>query len=257
MKRDERMSNLTVVTGAPWEGVKYFCTGRTGGVSQAPWDALNLGAHVGDDASAVEENRRRVRQGLPADPLWLAQVHGTIVHDADVRGARAPAGREPCADAAITTRRGVPLAIMTADCLPVVMADAQGTVLGVAHAGWRGLAAGVLERTLQQMRARVDPTPRWRAWIGPGIGPTAFEVGADVRDAFLVQHPDWAAYFIPHRDAEHWLADLAGLARARLHDAGVADVEQCGECTYRQADRYFSYRRAARTGRQATFAWLV
>ncbi len=159
----EPAPGLRGVTGEPWTGVRYFSTWRVGGVSLAPRDSLNLGTHVGDDPEAVRENRSRLRRALPDEPVWLEQVHGTDVFDADA----APASDAPVprADAAVTTRRGRPLAIMTADCLPVVLADEAGTVLGVAHAGWRGLAAGVLENTLDAMRRRA-PAARWRAGSG-------------------------------------------------------------------------------------------
>ena len=163
----------------------------------------------------------------------------------------------PCADAAVTMRRDRPLAIMTADCLPVVLADTAGTVLGMAHAGWRGLAAGVLERTLDAMRARAPHASGWRAWIGPGIGPEAFQVGPEVRAAFVDVDAGLASCFVAEPDGTHWRADLAGLARARLAQAGVAHVESCGECTWTRADRYFSHRRDPRSGRQVTLAWLA
>jgi YfiH family protein len=254
-------------TGEPWPGVRYVSTWRGGGVSAAPWDSLNLGLHVGDDPAAVRENRARLLAGLPADPLWLDQIHGTAVWQAGDDGpAAAPAqdtphpaapASAPCADAAVTTRRARPLAIMTADCLPVVLADQAGTVLGAAHAGWRGLVAGVLENTLSAMRRQAPGASAWRAWIGPGIGPDAFEVGDEVRRAFVDRDAGAAACFVPSARAGHWLADLAGLAARRLARAGVSQIESSGECTYRQADRYFSYRRQPRTGRQATLAWLV
>ena len=259
----EPAPGLRGVTGNLWEGVRYFSTWRAGGVSQAPRDSLNLGLHVGDDLQAVQENRRRLRRALPAPPIWLSQVHGTAVFDADVgeQPAEGPgdagAPSYPCADAAITMQRDRPLAIMTADCLPVVLADTAGTVLGVAHAGWRGLAAGVLERTLDAMRARVPHASGWRAWIGPGIGPDAFQVGPEVRAAFVDVDAGLATCFVAEPDGVHWRADLAGLARARLARAGVAHVESCGECTWTQADRYFSHRRDPRSGRQATLAWLA
>lgn len=274
MRTIEWADGMRGTTGEAWTGVRYFCTWRTGGVSAAPWDSLNLGLHVGDDPGAVLENRARLRAGLPGDPLWLNQIHGTdVCEDSHLwpgqpliscfpetgacRVAAPSAVAAPCADAAVTIDRGRPLAIMTADCLPVVLADDDGTVLGVAHAGWRGLAAGVLENTLASMQRRAPQARGWRAWIGPGIGATAFEVGDDVRSAFVDGHPDLAAYFSGHHRSDRWLADLAGLAGWRLTRAGVERVELSGECTYRQADRYFSYRRQSCTGRQATLAWLV
>ena len=256
----EPAAGLQGVTGLPWTGVRYFSTWRVGGVSAAPRDSLNLGTHVGDDPQAVHQNRQRLRCALPADPLWLEQVHGTTVFDAEAAGAvDTPGGRGPCADAAVTRLRGQPLVIMTADCLPVVLADVSGTVLGVAHAGWRGLCAGVLETTLDALRRRAPQALGWRAWIGPGIGPAAFQVGPDVRDAFIGPggDPAWAVFFVAEPDGTHWRADLAGLARARLLGAGVQQVECSGECTWTQADRYFSHRRDPGSGRQATLAWLV
>ena len=259
----EPAPGLRGVTGESWSGVRYFSTWRVGGVSQAPRDSLNLGGHVGDDPAAVRENRLRLRRPLPDDPLWLEQVHGTAVFDADAAPGESPhAGREagasfPCADAAVTTLRGRPLAIMTADCLPVVLADEAGTVLGVAHAGWRGLAAGVLENTLDAMRRRAPRARGWRAWVGPGIGPAAFQVGPEVRAAFVDRDPGLAVCFERETVGDRWLADLAGLARARLLRAGVDRVETSGECTWTRADRYFSHRRDPGSGRQATLAYLA
>ncbi|WP_368655362.1 peptidoglycan editing factor PgeF [Castellaniella ginsengisoli] len=257
----EPAPGLRGVTGEPWAGVQYFSTWRVGGVSTAPRDSLNLGAHVGDDPAAVRENRQRLRRALPGAPFWLEQVHGTDVCDADAPpdGSGRPGGL-PRADAAVTVRRDRPLAIMTADCLPVVLADEAGSVLGVAHAGWRGLAAGVLESTLDAMRRRAPQARHWRAWIGPGIGPQAFQVGPEVRAAFLDRDPGFDRFFaaeVKRADGARWLADLAGLAHARLQQAGVARVEVSGECTWARADRYFSHRRDPGSGRQATLAWLT
>ncbi|OZI61635.1 hypothetical protein CAL28_20360 [Bordetella genomosp. 11] len=243
---------LPVVTGPRWAGVRYFCTTRAGGVGTAPHDTLNLGLRADDQPEAVAENRRRVRAMLPADPLWLRQVHGTRVVDAD-----APREEEPAADAAVTAAADRPLAIMVADCLPVLIADAGGQVLGVAHAGWRGLAGGVLENTLQALRRKCPEASAWRAWIGPGIGPDAFEVGADVLDAFAADGPDAAALFVPRAGlAGKWLADLPALAALRLARAGVGVVHRSGLCTASDRERFFSYRRDGRTGRMAMLAWL-
>jgi YfiH family protein len=252
----ELESGLRGITGESWTAVRYFCTWREGGVSPAPWDSLNLGLHVQDDQDAVRANRARLRRSLPADPLWLEQVHGTRVCDTDADGVWRAEG-VPCADAAVTRIRSRPLAIMTADCLPVVLADDAGRVLGVAHAGWRGLAAGVLENTLSVMRRRAPESSGWRAWLGPAIGQAAFEVGDEVRAAFVGPDPEAAACFTRWPGTGRWHADLAGLARLRLARAGVARIELSGECTHQRADRYFSYRREARTGRQVTLAWLV
>lgn len=250
---EKEIGGLPVVTGGDWPGVRYFCTTRAGGVGTAPHDTLNLGLRADDKPDAVAENRRRVRAAVPGEPLYLRQVHGADVVDAD-----APAETvEPPADASVTVRPGRVLAIMVADCLPVVMSDEHGSVLGVAHAGWRGLAGGVLENTLRAMRARQPAARGWRAWVGPGIGPAAFEVGEDVLQAFAPDGPETLALFTPRPGiAGKWLADLPGLARLRLRRAGVAQPTLSGLCTVSDADRFFSYRRDRVTGRMALLAWL-
>jgi YfiH family protein len=275
---------LPTVSGLSWPGVRYFCTTRQGGVSGPPWETFNLGLHAGDDPDHVMENRRRLRAMLPAEPVWLRQVHGADVFDADASSAgragmqapgvpvsdapeanaqmksASPVGLSesgvPVADAAVTTQRGRVLAIMTADCLPVVIAGADGKSLGVAHAGWRGLAAGVLEATLDALRARAPQGAPWRAWIGPAITQRHFEVGNDVRQAFCSADAQAAQFFAEKVPGSKWLADLPGLARHRLHRAGVGNIEFSGECTYAEGERYFSYRRDGQTGRIATVAWL-
>ncbi|MCP5359302.1 MAG: peptidoglycan editing factor PgeF [Sinobacteraceae bacterium] len=239
---------------------------RSGGVSAAPWASLNLGGLVGDDPAAVGENRRRLcaALALPAEPRWLEQVHGTVVHDdrdADEVAARAAGeglvAAPPVADAAMTHRAGTVLAIMVADCLPVLFCDRAGTVVGAAHAGWRGLAAGVLENTVAALG--VAPS-RLLAWLGPAIGPTHFEVGPEVREQFILGAPAAAAEiearFVPHR-ADRWLCDLPGLARDRLMRLGIASVTGGEACTASDPQRFFSHRRdAPRTGRMAALIWL-
>uniref|UniRef100_UPI0039F10B45 peptidoglycan editing factor PgeF n=1 Tax=Bordetella sputigena TaxID=1416810 RepID=UPI0039F10B45 len=255
---------MPVVTGPRWTGVHYFCTTRAGGVGTAPHDTLNLGLRAGDRPEAVEENRRRLRALLPAEPLWLRQVHGTRVVDADrpaESAAENPAGNsvesEPAADAAVTTSADRPLAIMVADCLPVLIADTSGRALGAAHAGWRGLAGGVLENTLDALRRKRPDASSWQAWIGPGIGPAAFEVGADVLDAFDPADREAAALFMPRAGLPgKWLADLPALAELRLRRAGVREVHRSGLCTVADPGRFFSYRRDGQTGRMALLAWL-
>jgi len=245
-------AGLPVVPGPGWPGVACFCTTRAGGVGAAPYDTLNLGLKAGDDPATVAENRRRLRAGLPGDPFWLAQVHGSRVLDAD---ADLPGGQ---ADAAVTARAGRVLAIMTADCLPVVLSDLDGRVLGAAHAGWRGLAGGVLENTLDELRRRHPRARGWRAWVGPGIGPEAFEVGEDVREAFAPGGPQALAAFAPRPQARgKWLADLPALAELRLRRAGVEQVSLSRLCTVQHRELFFSYRRDGRTGRMATLAWLL
>lgn len=253
MTVDRGRMTVEDVRGLPWPGVRYFCSTRAGGFSAAPWDGLNLGLHVDDAPAAVLRNRALLADGLPAEPLWLRQVHGIEVCDADAWAG----GEAPQADAAVTTRPNRPLAVLTADCLPVVLADDGGRVLGVAHAGWRGLAAGVLENTLARMRPKAPADSRWRAWIGPAIGQASFEVGPEVREAFVAPDPAAAPFFAARPGSDRWLADLPAIARHRLYAAGVDHIECSGHCTYRDAQRFYSYRRAARTGRQATVAWLT
>lgn len=229
------------------EGVQALCTLRTGGVSAAPWDSLNLGTHVGDDLKAVAENRRRVAAvlDLPREPAWLDQQHGVRVVDMDRSTDPGPA------DAAITREPGRVLAILVADCTPVLLAGEDGAVLAAAHAGWRGLAAGVLEEAVAAMRTE----PRGIcAWLGPAIGAEHFEVGAEVRDAFLVHSADAAAAFAPNPRGR-WQCDLAWLAGARLAALGVRRVWNAGVCTYADRQRCFSYRRDGRTGRMAALLW--
>lgn len=227
--------------------VRAACTLRTGGVSAAPFASLNLGLHVGDEPAAVGENRARVSAALslPGEPCWLAQAHGTRVANLDAETAPAPA------DAAITRASGRVLAIQVADCMPVLFASDDGAVLAAAHAGWRGLAAGVLEATVAAMQC--DPR-RISAWLGPAIGARHFEVGAEVRAAFVAQDARAAEGFI--RNARgRWNCDLLLLARARLAALGVGAVSAANLCTYDEPSRCFSYRRDGRTGRMAALIW--
>src|SRR5690606_18227229 len=208
------------------------------------------GLHTGDKASHVQANRDALRRFLPGDPVWLNQVHGCEVHDPD-HYADVPPGTPPPvpnADAAITMQYGRVLAVMTADCLPVVLASIDGRALGVAHAGWRGLAAGVLENTLAALRERHPAALAWRAWIGPAIGPRHFEVGADVFAAFA-DHDEQAAHFFAETvPGTKWLAGLPSLARHRLQRAGVESIELSGYCTYSRPELFYSYRRDMQTG---------
>jgi purine-nucleoside/S-methyl-5'-thioadenosine phosphorylase / adenosine deaminase len=218
-----------------------------GGASQAPYAWLNLGDHVGDDPAAVAENRRllRSRAGLPAEPSWLAQVHGVAVADLDGAGSQGPA------DAAITRRVGKVCAILTADCLPIVFTTDTGDGVAAAHAGWRGLAAGVIGATV---RAMAVPPERLIAWLGPAIGPAHFEVGAEVREAFLRTDSGAGDAFKATLTGK-FMADLAMLARRQLKALGVTRIYGGGDCTYAHTDRYFSHRRDGVTGRQATLIW--
>lgn len=233
------------------KGVRALSTLRgepaTGGASQGPYAWLNLGAHVGDDPAAVAENRRllRSRAGLPAEPSWLAQVHGVAVADLDGAGSQGPA------DAAITRRVGKVCAILTADCLPIVFTTDTGDGVAAAHAGWRGLAAGVIGATV---RAMAVPPERLIAWLGPAIGPAHFEVGAEVREAFLKTDSGAGDAFKATLTGK-FMADLAMLARRQLKALGVSRIYGGGDCTYAHTDRYFSHRRDGVTGRQATLIW--
>jgi hypothetical protein len=228
-------------------GVRALSTVRFGGISLAPYASLNLGDHVGDDPAAVAENRRRlvVAAGLPAEPVWLAQVHGTTVADLDATPAIT-------ADAAFTRQPGRVCAILTADCLPVLLTEESGGVVAAAHAGWRGLAGGVIEATV---RAVGEPPGRLMAWLGPAIGPDHFEVGAEVREAMLREDPRASGAFTLNARGR-FMADLGALARRRLEALGVSRIYGNGQCTYTDADRYFSHRRDGTTGRQATLIWL-
>jgi YfiH family protein len=236
--------------------VMGFVTTRNGGVSEAKARSLDLGS-ASTDASeqaraAIDENRRRVEAFLPSPPAWLAQVHGNDVAAVDGEAvARAHGGVVARADAAVTRDADVVLAVRVADCLPVLLADRDEGAIGVAHAGWRGLAAGVIENTVAAMRC----TPaRIVAWLGPAIGPRAFEVGPDVRDAFVKRDASAAAAFVATGHAK-WHADLAALARMRLARAGVRSIHGADLCTYADPARFFSFRRDGTSGRMGAFLW--
>jgi YfiH family protein len=230
--------------------VRAAFTLRGGGVSAAPCATLNVGAHVGDAPAAVHENRRRVREalGLPGEPLWLEQVHGTAVCEADAHTAAGP----PRADAVIARAPGRVAVIQVADCLPVLLAARDGSAVAAAHAGWRGLAAGVLEATVGKLGG--EPAALL-AWLGPGIGRAHFEVGVEVRAAFL-RHDAAAAAAFSVNARGRWQCDLVALARQRLRALGVRDVFGGDWCTYEDRARFFSYRRDGRCGRMAALIWL-
>lgn len=258
---------------ADWPAPANVCAGvstRQGGVSAAPWNTLNLGLHVGDDPMAVAENRRRLADNLalPAEPCWLQQVHGTAVAvlplDAPDAGiarsdpgigpgaATSPCNDAPLADAAVSFTTGCVAAVMTADCLPVVLTDRGGSCIGVAHAGWRGLAAGVLEATVAAL-ARAPG--ELIAWLGPAISQPHFEVGTEVRVAFLAADPGATQAFVANARGR-WQADLYALARRRLGALGVEQVYGGTRCSYAEAEVFFSHRRDGRCGRMVTLAWL-
>ncbi len=227
-------------------GVRALSSERTGGVSDGPYRSLNLAGHVGDEPTAVAANRDALVNalGLDTEPCWLEQVHGAEVLDLDVE----PPGR---ADGAVTSSAGRVCAVLTADCVPVLLAARDGSRVGAAHAGWRGLAAGVLPAAVARLG---EPPAQIQAWLGPAIGPTRYEVGAEVRDAFVGADSSTDACFVPTRPG-HWHADLYGLARASLAQTGVEAVYGGTFCTFAESERFFSHRREAPCGRMATLIW--
>ncbi|MEY2662442.1 MAG: hypothetical protein RIQ35_759 [Pseudomonadota bacterium] len=236
-----------------------FSTTRAGGISKAPFDSLNLGRYVNDEAAAVSENRARVRALLPAEPVWLKQVHGTRVWDADLPHTEAIIE----ADAAVTSKTNTVLTVMAADCLPVLISSPVGGVIGAAHAGWRGLLGGVLENTVDAMLAKVGQgdMSQYLAWLGPAIGPRAFEVGEEVRAAFhehaqkyALPSPSEAFIAIDNKPGKYW-ANLYLLARQRLLSKGLTHIYGGEFCTVRDQTDFFSHRRDGLSGRFATFIW--
>ncbi len=245
--------------------VKAISTTRVGGSSQAPYDSLNLGTHVGDEQQNVLANRKELKDKLqlPSEPLWLEQVHSTVIANAD------DANPQLKADASFSCQQGNVCIVMTADCLPVLMTNKSGTVIAAAHAGWRGLNDGILEATITKMRAanqdasqNIDQNANQSkdddiiAWLGPAIGPEHFEVGEEVRETFVTQHEASEQAFVKGEGNGKWLADIYLLARIRLRAMGVEDIYGGGLCTYKDQERFFSYRREATTGRMASLIWL-
>jgi YfiH family protein len=226
--------------------VRALITTRAGGASRGAYAGLNLGMRSGDDVEDVARNRASLRQWLPAEPLWLRQVHGTAVVEADDTDG------SPEADAAVARRPGRVCAALTADCLPVLLCDEEGTTVAAVHAGWRGLCSGVIEQTLQAMDR---PPAALLAYLGPAIGPAAYEVGVEVRQAFVAADPEAVAAFAPGKPGKFY-ADLYALARARLARSGVARVYGGGFCTYTERERFYSYRRDGVTGRMASLIWM-
>lgn len=249
------MEKKISVIQADWSAPSHivaFTTTRIGGISSKPYDTLNLAEHVGDDVGDVKENRRRLKETLllPNEPCWLDQVHGSHVVKANTTEETLHA-----ADASWTDQAGVVCAVMTADCLPLVITDKAGTKVAVVHGGWRSLAQGILQKTLEALA--IDPI-HLVVWMGPAIGPEKFEVGTEVRDAFLAQTPRAQAAFIPKPGAESdkWFADLFLLARILLSELGVNDVSGGGLCTYTHSAQFYSYRREKITGRMATCIYI-
>ena len=241
------------------KNVRALQTTRIGGISAVPYDSFNLGDHVGDEPLTVARNRMLLQPLVPTEPVWLQQVHGVTVIDA------AHANCLPRADACVSAHPGAVCVVMTADCLPVLLCDQQGSVVGAAHAGWRGLCDGVIEQTVYAMKV---PPATLMAWLGPAIGAQAFEVGEEVRAAFVARQPEAAAAFTPSPvrgeggelapgEGKKWLADIYQLARLRLHALGITRIYGGGLCTYTDSARFFSYRRDGVTGRMGTFIWLT
>ncbi|GLR02489.1 laccase domain protein [Vibrio hyugaensis] len=229
------------------KNVKAFSSTRVGGFSSAPYQGLNLGAHVGDELSLVEKNREWLAQqaNMPTAPIWLNQTHSTVVTQVS-----APTLQVLDADGIYTSSSNVICSAMTADCLPVLLTNMQGTQVAAVHAGWRGLANGIIENALELFSGEV------MAWLGPAIGPKAFEVGEDVLQAFMDFDSQAHQAFTP-RDVEgKWLADMSKLATQRLNKLGVTQVFDSGLCTFQDKDDFYSYRRDGVTGRQATFIWI-
>lgn len=234
--------------------VRAISTTRAGGVSGRPWNSLNLGVHVEDDPDHVRQNRRRLAEstGLKSEQIgWLNQVHGIDVVELNPDNV----GQIAKADASYTCHPGIACAILTADCLPVILADREGTVVGAAHCGWRSLCGGVIENLVSEMAVAPETL---QAWLGPAIGPTSFEVGPEVRDAFLEHDPKAVqAFRAEGARPGHFMADIYALATLRLNHLGVSNVTGGGLCTVKDSDRFFSYRRDGRTGRMATLVWLT
>ena len=224
--------------------VKAISTLRTGGISQAPYDSMNLAQHVGDDKTVVAQNRALLN--LPAEPLWLSQVHSAQVVDA------AQAAVDSEADASFSRQAGVICCVMTADCLPLLVCNRAGTEVAAIHAGWRGMAAGIIEQTIHTLTSAPSEL---RVWLGPGIGADVYEVGDEVRNAFVQQHNQATLAFTPSASGK-WLADMYQLAKQRLARLGVTEVYGGDYCTYSQADKFFSYRRDGVTGRMASMIWF-
>ncbi|MEJ1376977.1 MAG: peptidoglycan editing factor PgeF [Candidatus Sedimenticola sp. (ex Thyasira tokunagai)] len=231
--------------------VRALTTTRRGGCSRAPYESLNLGTHVGDNPERVANNRALLRQqqGLPADPLWLEQVHGCAVAECSSNERDLPI----IADAAFSDRPDKVCAVMTADCLPLLLCNRSGTKVAAVHAGWRGLAAGVIEAAVNRFD---EPGESILAWLGPAIGPECFEVGGEVRERFLsIDQQNEAAF---QKGAPgHWQADIYKLARIRLGNRGIGFIAGGDYCTVSDSDRFFSYRRDGVTGRMASLIWFA
>ncbi len=239
-------STLIIPSWPAPENVKAIQTTRQGGVSQPPYNALNLATHVDDLPKYVAQNRQLLNEYVPTEPVWLNQIHSTQVVDA---------AQSQClvdADASYTNQPNVVCVTMTADCLPVLLCDQAGTTVAAVHAGWRGLCDGVIETTVDAMPVAAN---KLIAWLGPAIGPTAFEVGSEVRQQFIQHDLQASDAFLPK--GNKWLANLYLIAKQRLTVLGVSQIFGDVQCTYSDADRFFSFRREQNTGRMATMIWLA
>jgi polyphenol oxidase len=245
------MSDCIVPDWPAPHNVRALVTTRNGGIGRSTYTSFNLGAHVGDDPLTVKQNRALLRRLLPNEPCWLKQAHGTAAFGMDGHGCSAP----PDADAVFSRQPGNVCAVLVADCLPVLLCDRAGTMVAVIHAGWRGMAAGVIERTVAAIGPSATPL---MAWLGPAIGPNHFEVGNEVRQAFITNDSRAATAFVSHDERSgKWFADLFLLARLRLLKAGVNEVYGGGLCTFSDPAQFFSYRRDGVTGRMAGLIWLA
>lgn len=233
------------------QNIKAIMTTRQGGFSQYPFDSMNLGDHVADNPNVVKQNRMHLKEvlNLPTDPLWLTQVHGVTVANADDKHITTIA-----ADASVAHKKGSVCAVMTADCLPVLFCNQQGTSIAAAHAGWRGLHAGILEQTVKSLNC---PASEVIAWFGAAISAQYFEVGAEVREAFISAQSEASHCFVPSINTDKWLADIYYLARLRLQAIGVTQITGGEACTYHDKERFYSYRREAKTGRMVSLIWRV
>ncbi|BCM25250.1 peptidoglycan editing factor PgeF [Methyloradius palustris] len=240
-------SNFIIPNWPAPANIKALQTTRTGGLSQSPYDSLNFGDHVGDDALTVARNRQLLNPFVPTEPLWLKQTHSTIAVNAALTSCL------PEADAAYSKQKNVVCAVMTADCLPILLCDEAGTAVAAIHAGWKGLLYGVIESTINALD--IEPRHLY-AWFGPAIGPTAFEVGRDVYDGFLQLYTDSAQAFVQLNTKDKWLADIYQLARLRMINLGVTQIYGGDYCTHTDQERFFSFRRDGDTGRMATLIWF-
>ena len=233
-----------------WEvpaAVRAFVTTRAGGYSEGPYAGFNLGQHVGDDDSHVARNRAELVKALslPQEPSWIRQTHSTQAVVLEQESHRE-------ADAAITRKPGMVAVIMTADCLPIMLCDREGSEVAALHAGWRGLQGGIIDATLERMQT---PNSELQAWIGPGISQENFEVGDEVYAAFVESIDSCEGFFVPH-GAGHWLCDLPGIAQHVLERQGITGVTRDPHCTYRDESMFYSYRRDGITGRMASLIWI-